>query len=854
MICTEANLYLQLSRLSDVGKREMVREWKRHFTLSVQGMTCAACVAHVEAAITTVPGVIEAQVNLATEQVQVGYDPTNINALELIKAIDNAGYKAAANKATLKIGGMTCAACVFHVEKALSQLGNVVSVSVNLATEQAVLEYVGGISLLQVFRDTVADAGYSVESLDQDALAQDGQDSLPQSRQFRILRSKFLVAAGLGIMLLLSSFKDWFPWMPLFSQERYFLWALATPVQFWAGAQFYRGAWSAAKYKTTNMNTLIALGTSVAYFYSVGVTLFPSLFIHGTLDIKVYFDTAAIIIALVLLGRLLEAQAKGKTSQTIRALMKLRPKMANVLRDELEVGVRIEDVLPGDVLIVRPGETIPVDGEVIGGVSSVDESMLTGESMPVEKLVGSLIFGGTVNGTGSFHFMASRVGQDTTLSQIIRLVEGIHGFKAPIQRLADMVSSYFVPLVITISAGTFSLWFLVGPEPALVSAILNSVAVLVIACPCALGLATPTAIVVGTGKGAEHGILVRNAEALEQAHKIQTVIIDKTGTLTHGTPVTTDIAVQDGVTKDEVLVLAASVEYGSEHPLSNAIVNAARARQLTLEQATGFKTLLGHGVQAVVRGEPVTIGNLALMKDIGVPDNTPLESIAIEFSSVGKTPMFVAVGQLLVGVIAVSDTLRLGSREAVESMHKLGLEIVMLTGDNHRTAEAIGMEAGIDQVLSEVLPTQKANHVRAFQKAGKVVAMVGDGINDSPALTQADVGIAMGTGSDVAIETADITLMRADLRGISSAIELSKATMRTIKQNLFWAFFYNAALIPVAAGVLYFAYSEGDVPAELQYALGTHGFLNPVLAAAAMALSSVSVVVNSLRLRRFKMK
>ena len=831
----------------------MTTKEKKLITVSVDGMTCASCVAHVEGALKEVPGVAEAQVNLATEKARVEFDPAQATARDMMEAINDSGYKTVVDKVTLNIGGMTCASCVAHVENALTELEGIVSASVNLATERATVEYLGGTIALDDFRAAVSDAGCSVEGVAGEmAGEEEDRERLARTSEIKALRNKLLVAAGLGVVVFLGSFREWFPWMPSFLQNWYVLWALATPVQFWAGAQFYHGAWGAAKHKTTNMNTLIAVGTSVAYFFSAVTTVFPDFFATDVGEAKVYFDTAAIIIALILLGRFLEARAKGRTSEAIRKLMGLRPKTAHVVRDDQEVDIPLEEIIVGDVLVVRPGDLVPVDGEVTVGASSVDESMLTGESIPTEKAAGSLVFGATINKTGSFRFRATKVGKDTALSQIIRLVEEAQGSKAPIQRLADVVSSYFVPAVIGIATATFLVWLLFGPDPAFTFALLNFVAVMIIACPCALGLATPTAVMVGTGKGAEHGILIRNAEALERAHKIQAVVIDKTGTLTQGTPVVTDIAA-NGIAEEDLLRLAASTELGSEHPLGEAIVESARERGLALEEASDFEALPGHGVQARVNGSSVALGNLAFMENQGFALNG-LKAKAEEISTQGKTPMFVAVDQWVKGIIAVADTLRPGAREAVQAMHRLGMEVIMLTGDNRRTAEAIAREAGIDRVLAEVLPDQKATQVRALQEEGKVVAMVGDGINDAPALAQANIGIAIGTGTDVAMEAADITLMRAELSGVAGAIALSKATIRTIKQNLFWAFFYNTALIPVAAGVLYLAFSDGSVPSGLRYVLGDYGFLNPVLAAAAMALSSVTVVSNSLRLGRFKVK
>ena len=767
-------------------------------------------------------------------------------------------------KITLNIGGMTCASCVAHVEGALKGVAGVVDASVNLAIEKATVEYLGGQASLEDFRHAVGDAGYSVEDVAAEEAGEEAdRERLARTKETKALRTKVVFAGSLGVVIFLGSFREWFPWVPSFLQNWYVLWALATPVQFWAGAQFYRGAWGAAKHRTTNMNSLIALGTSAAYLYSAVATVFPELFSTEGVEAKVYFDTAAIVITLILLGRYLEARAKGQTSEAIRTLMGLRPKTARLIRDGDEVDVPIAQVVTGDILLVRPGEKIAVDGEVIEGTSAVDESMLTGESLPVEKGVGSRVYGPTINRTGSFRYRATKVGRDTVLAQIIRLVEEAQGSKAPIQRLADVVASYFVPTVLAIAVGTFVFWLLLGPSPALTYAVLTFVAVLIIACPCALGLATPTSIMVGTGKGAEHGILIRNAEALERAYKIQAVVLDKTGTLTAGKPVVTDV-VAVSIAEEELLRLAASAERGSEHPLGEAVVEAARGRGVALEEAAEFQALPGHGVQARVDGSTVTLGNLALMQQGGYDtkglQGNGLEGRARQMSQDGKTPMFVAVNGRVTGIIAVADRLKPESGEAVEALHRLGLETVILTGDNRLAAEAVARQvgidptadSGIDRVLAEVLPEDKAKRVQALQQEGKVVAMVGDGINDAPAMAQADVGIAIGTGTDVAMEAADVTLMRGDLRGVAKAIALSRATIRTIKQNLFWAFFYNTALIPIAAGVLYPFFAEGGVPSGLSYVLGDYGFLNPVLAAAAMAFSSVTVLTNSLRLRRFR--
>ena len=598
------------------------------------------------------------------------------------------------------------------------------------------------------------------------------------------------------------------------------------------------------------MNTLVAVGTSAAYFYSTIVVFFPQVFTASTISLGLYFDTSSMIVALILLGRFLESRAKGQTSDAIKKLIGLSPKIALVVREGKEQEIPVDNVKAGDIIVVRPGERIPVDGTIRQGYSSVDESMITGESIPVEKDPGDEVIGATINKTGSFQFEATRVGKDTTLARITKLVEEAQGSKAPIQRLADVIASYFVPIVISIAVITFVIWYFAGPLPTLTYALLNFVAVLIIACPCALGLATPTAIMVGTGKGAHYGILIRSAEALERAHKIETVVLDKTGTLTKGEPVVTDIITSTDIAEDEVLRLAASVERASEHPLGEAIMRAANDKQLNLAAISGFNAVPGYGVEAQIDNRKILLGNLRLMEKQNIKLNG-LKEDADRLFSEGKTVMFMSLENEIKGIIAFADVIKPEAKRAIKSLHELGLKTVMITGDNKRTAEAIAREAGIDTVLAEVLPEHKAQEVKKLQ-AKQFVAMVGDGINDAPALAQSDVGIAIGTGTDVAMESGAITLIRGDLMGIVTAISLSKRTMRTIKQNLFWAFAYNVILIPIAAGILYLAFGQTGTPVGLRFILGDYGFLNPMLAAAAMAASSVSVVSNSLRLRRFK--
>lgn len=809
-------------------------------TISIAGMHCATCAINIEKGLTMLDGVRQARVNYASEKAFLEYNPEETDITRIKNAITGLGYKATTRKLVLPVKGMHCASCVARVEKALNDVPGVVSAGVNLASEKATIEYIEGTELADI-KKAVKDAGFEpglgVESLEDVTIA--------ANRETRGLRNRFILAAVLGAIIMALSFA------PSFMGKPYLLWALATPVQFWAGLRFYRGTWGALKHKTTDMNTLIAIGTSAAYFYSVVAVLLPGVFISGVIEPNLYFDTSAMIIALILLGRFLEARAKGQTSQAIKKLIGLKPKTALVVRNGQEEEVAVDDVKVGDIILVRAGERIPVDGIIRQGYSTVDESMITGESIPVEKNVGDEVIGASINKMGSFQFEATKVGENTTLAHIIRLVEEAQGSKAPIQRLADIVVSYFVPIVIGVALVTFVIWYSIGPPPALTFAILNFVAVLIIACPCALGLATPTAIMVGTGKGAEHGVLIRSAETLEKAQRVNTVMLDKTGTLTRGEPKVTNIIRNAPFSEEEVLRLAASAERGSEHPLGEAIVKAAKHKKLRLSLATKFNVIPGRGIEAQVANKNLLLGNLRLMQDRGLSLNG-MKKEAGRLWARGKTVMFLGVDGQVVGAIALADTIKPKAKEALKRLHDMGIEMVMITGDNKRTAEAIARQLGIDRVLSEVLPEDKARQVKKLQQAGRVVAMVGDGINDAPALAQADIGIAIGTGTDVAVETGDITLISGDLNGIATAINLSKRTMRTIKQNLFWAFAYNTALIPVAAGILYMAFSESGVPSGLTFILGDVGFLNPIMAAAAMAASSLTVVSNSLRLRGFK--
>jgi len=740
---------------------------------------------------------------------------------------------------TIPIEGMSCASCVAKIEHGLSAVPGVSRAAVNLATEQATVEYHPGVTDPTAIAETIRGLGYTpvmaVEAPLTPALSLQGRGIGMEERQqrkeaaYRALKRRFWVAAALSVPVMLLGMSEHLG-LPVSQTASFWLQLLlTTPVQFWAGWQFYKGAWAVARHGTTDMNTLIALGTSAAYGYSVAATVAPGVFTAGSATPQVYFDSSAAIVTLILLGRVLEARAKGRTSEALTRLIGLQAQQARVIRDGRELDIPVEDVKVGDVVVVRPGDKVPVDGVILEGTSSLDESMLTGESVPVDKGPGDRVIGATLNKTGSFRFRATQVGADTALARIVRLVEEAQGSKPPIGRLADQVAAVFVPTVITVALLTFGLWLAFGPGPAFTKALLNFVAVLIIACPCALGLATPTSIMVGIGRGAEHGILIRNGAALEQARALTTAVLDKTGTLTKGELAVKEIVVrQAGWSREKLLQVAASAEQGSEHPIGEAIVRRARELRMALEPLKDFAAVPGHGIRATVQGQPVRVGNLRLMEADGLKVGA-LEAETARLAEAGLTPMFVAVGGTVVGIIAVADTVKGHAREAVSALKAMGLDVVMITGDNPRTAAAVAKEVGIERVLAEVLPEAKALEVKRLQGEGRRVAMVGDGINDAPALAQADVGIAIGAGTDVAMEAADITLIGDDLRGVAMAIQLSRATMRNIKQNLFAAFIYNVLLIPVAA----------------------LGWLNPILAAAAMGASSVSVVSNALRLRFF---
>ncbi len=827
---------------------------EKQLTLPVLGMTCANCVAAVERSSKKVAGVTDAVVNFGTEKVTLTYDPAQATLAAVIERIERAGYHVPVATLELPITGMTCANCVNTVERALNKkVPGILEASVNFATEKATVKYVPGSVSRADMVAAIERAGYGVVQADS---AEELVDAEKEARELEIFEQTRKLQIGLifTVPLFLFSMSRDFGLLGMWAHAawvHYLFWLLATPVQFYTGWDYYVGGFKSLRNKSANMDVLVALGSSVAYFYSIVVTL-------NLIEGHVFFETSAAIITLIKVGKLLEAQAKGKTSEAIKALIGLQAKTARVERNGQEIDIPTDQVVVGDVVIIRPGEKVPVDGVVIGGNSSIDEALLTGESLPVDKKVGDEVIGATLNKSGLLKIEATKVGRETALAQIIRLVEQAQGSKAPIQALADKVSAIFVPVVITIALLTFALWLASGAG--FTAALVRLVAVLVIACPCALGLATPTAIVVGMGKGATQGILFKNSAALERAHALQTLVLDKTGTITKGQPSVTDLQIDDLRLKNEqssivnpqspispivnpqsAIQLAASAERGSEHPLGEAIVRAAQEKGLVLSEPTNFQAIAGHGISATVDGHAVLLGNQRLMER----ENIRLEGLldqAIQLQNEAKTAMWLAVDGQAMAIIGVADTIKESSLEAIANLKALGLQVVMMTGDNQATAQAIAQQVGLDRVLAEVLPGDKSANVAKLQAEGQVVGMVGDGINDAPALAQADVGIAIGTGADVAMEAADVTLISGDLRGVQKAISLSRATMRTIRQNLFWAFAYNVVLIPVAAGALSFF---PTLPIYLRE-------LHPIAAALAMAFSSVTVVSNSLRLRQAK--
>ncbi|CAN5736780.1 heavy metal translocating P-type ATPase [soil metagenome] len=813
--------------------------------LPIEGMTCASCVRRVERALEKVEGVSAVSVNLATDEATIAFDPAKADQSMLTKAVESAGYGIPVLEVSLPVEGMTCASCVRRVEKALERVPGVEAVSVNLATETATVRGVAGGAGRAALVAAVEGAGYGVRDIAESG-SEDESAALASAKHRELRKLQITAVASLAVsavLMLLMYWPDWlFGGQPFESMKTMFvvMFVLATPIQFWAGGQFYKQAFAVGRHFQGNMSTLVAMGTSAAFFYSAAVTFFPERLLgHHTMP-EVYFETATVIIGLILTGRWLEARARIKTGAAISSLMDLSPKVARVIRNDEEIEIPAADIRIGDVVRVRPGEKIATDGVILMGASTVDESMLTGESLPIDKAPGDEVIGATLNTTGMFTFRATRVGKDTALAQIIRLVSEAQGSKAPIQRLADTISSYFVPIVLAAAVVTFSVWYLAGPDPAFRNALQAAIAVLIIACPCAMGLATPTAVMVGTGRGAELGVLIKGGQALEQTHKVTAIVLDKTGTITRGRPSVSAIVPAAGFERETVLEVAASAEQGSEHPLGAAIVRYAREAGSNLQSVDQFAALAGQGIAASANGREVLVGTWSLLDSRGI-DTGPLRAGAAEMASAGQTPMYVAIDGLLAGIIGVADTVKPESASAIAQMRSLGLDVWMLTGDNRVTAESVAAQVGIpaDHVVAEVLPGAKSDAVRSLQERGQIVAMVGDGINDAPALAQADLGVAIGTGADVAMEASDITLVGGDLRGVVTAFALSEQTMHTIRQNLFWAFAYNVVLIPVAMGVLY---------------PFTGQLLNPGLAAGAMALSSVSVIANSLRLRSFTLR
>lgn len=815
-------------------------------TLRITGMTCAACAQRIEKVTSKLNGVTESSVNFATEKLTVNFDENVIKLSDIQSTVSKAGYELHSEQSdkqvTMPIEGMTCASCAQRIEKTVSKLNGVSSANVNLSTEKATIHYDPSIIRLSQIKSEIIKIGY--KPLESQGVDKVDEDKARKQKAIKLLWIKFIVSSVFSIPLFYLAMAPMIKWLSLPVPEfldpmkfplvfAYTQIALVIPVLI-AGNRFFVVGFKAIWHKSPNMDSLIAMGTTAAVIYSLYATYLISIGTFSAVE-NMYFETAGVIISLILLGKYLESVSKGKTSEAIKKLMGLAPKTALVIHNGEEIVIPVEEVEVGDVLIVKPGEKIPVDGQITEGFTAIDESMLTGESMPVEKKINDSVYAASINTNGLIHFKATKVGADTALAQIIKLVEDAQGSKAPIAQMADIVSGYFVPIVFVIATVVAAAWFISGQT--LTFSLSIFIAILVIACPCALGLATPTAIMVGTGKGAENGILIKGGEALETAHKINTIVFDKTGTLTEGKPAVTDIVPVAGYLSEQlILQIAASAEKGSEHPLGQAIVKKAELDKLELQSIDRFEAIPGHGIKVTINGLDVLLGNKKLINQHNIALNE-FEQISDDLADQGKTPMFIAVDGKFAGIIAVADVVKPSSARAIQKLNKMGIETVMITGDNKKTAAAIAKQVGIDRVLSEVLPQDKASEVKKIQSEGRIVAMVGDGINDAPALVQANVGIAIGSGTDVAMESADIVLMRSDLMEVPTAIQLSKSTIRNIKQNLFWAFAYNVLGIPLAAGALYIF--GGPV-------------LNPVFAAAAMSLSSVSVLTNALRLKSFK--
>ncbi|MGE5334107.1 MAG: heavy metal translocating P-type ATPase [Nitrososphaerota archaeon] len=801
--------------------------------------------AYLEAELKRLAGVQQATVNAKGKAARILYDPRIVSIGTIVKRIQAVGYSPGATTTDLGIVGMYCGSCVAAIEHVLRKMPGVLDANVNLATERAHIQYQPGLVDLAGLTRVIEDAGYHVRETVSAAEPGLDREEGDRANEYRTLLRKFWFAIAISVPVLLFSYVQFVPglrdWLTPGSIQLRVMWGLlgliTLPVLAWSGSQFYTGTWAALKHRQANMHTLIAIGISAAWLYSTVVVLMPGIFPRGT-SAEVFYDVTSVVTALIVLGLLLELKAKGRTSEAIKKLIGLQAKTARVIRDDTEVDIPVEEVLVGDTVVVRPGEKIPVDGTVSEGTSAVDESMITGESIPVEKHGGDEVIGATMNQAGSFRFRATKVGKDTALAQIVRLVQDAQGSKAPVQRVVDVVSQYFVPTVLILAILAAMGWFIVGPAPSAVYALIVFVTTLIIACPCALGLATPTSLTVGIGKAAEQGILIRSGDALQTTRQLSTIVLDKTGTITKGKPELTNVVAEEGFNEDEVLRLTAAVERDSEHPLASAIVTAAYAQGLDQPQAGNFMALPGLGVAADVLGRHVLVGNVKLLTDRGIALGR-LEGEATRLADDGKTPMYVAIDGRAAGIVAVADTVKDESVAAIAALKRMGIEVVMLTGDNHRTAQAIGRQVGMDRVLAEVLPQDKAHEVQKLQLEGKTVGMVGDGINDAPALTQADVGFAIGTGTDIAIEAADVTLISGSLRGVVIAFDVSRATMRNVYQNLLGAFAYNTLGIPIAMGLLYPFFGV---------------LLSPILAAAAMAASSVTVVTNANRLRGWQPK
>jgi Cu+-exporting ATPase len=817
----------------------------RRVELSVADLDGRQGARRLEEHLETVAGVQQASANAQTKLVRIVFDPSQTQVATIVDRARAAGYTLGTATTQLALQDLHCASCVVAIEQALQKTPGVLAATVNPATGQAHVEYLPGLVDRKGLTSAVEEAGYQVREAAAPAETALDRTEQDQAREYRTLLYKFWVAAAISVPVIIFSYPQFFPglgnWLADGSLAQRLAWAclgvVTLPVMFWAGSHYFSGMWQALKHRQANMYTLIAIGVSAAWLYSSVAVAVPQLFPSQALA-QTFYDVTAVVVALVNLGLLLELRARGRTGAAIKKLVGLQAKTARVVRDGTEVDIPVEEVLVGETIVVRPGEKIPVDGVVLEGSSSVDESMITGESIPVEKHAGDAVIGATMNQMGSFRFRATKVGKDTALAQIIRLVQDAQGSKAPIQRVVDQVAQYFVPTVMILAVAAATLWFVFGPQPSFIYALIVFVTTLIIACPCALGLATPTSLTVGIGKAAEQGILIRSGDAIQTTKRLQVIVLDKTGTITKGKPELTNVIAETGFDEDELLRLAAAIERNSEHPLASAIVEGAQARNLTLPNVTNFSAVPGYGVQADVDGAQVLLGNAKLMEK----DAIALGRLAAESERLaddGKTPMYLAMNGRAAGIVAAADTVKEESVTAIAALKRLGLQVVMLTGDTRRTAEAIGHQVGVDRVIAEVLPQDKAHEVQRLQLEGTIVGMVGDGINDAPALTQADVGLAIGTGTDVAIEAADITLISGSLIGVVTAIEISKATMRNVYQNLFGAFIYNALGIPIAMGILY-------------PFIGV--LLSPLIGAATMAASSVTVVTNANRLRTWRPK